>query len=624
MRRLIPLLALPVAWALPAVAHAQQTPYRATTPSRKVLYQDGPTDRFLMGGPWLFQYNAVQSGPQRSTGTAGWKQITVPNAWNVGDPSEQSFMGGVGWYRKDFRLPSAAKQLAWVVRFESVNYRSKVWLNGHPIGKHTGAYLPFELRLPPAFLKRGGVNRLVIRVDSHRFNTDFPPSGFSEIGQPTGGWWNYGGLLREVYLREIDGVDASDVLVRPILPCANCAATILYQVRLSGTGPGVHRVSVSARFGARRISIGSASVGAGAVTTVSRAIRVGHPHLWAPDHPYLYDADVTVSEGGHTVAGYRLRTGVRSIKVVHGRLYLNGHPLDFRGVGIHEDSKQFGAALDNQLRDQQLAWVKEIGATLVRSHYPLHPYTLERMDQLGIMDWSEIPVYAIKTQYLKSMTVRKLAAKMLGTNIETNQNHPSIVVWSVGNELSATPGPVQADYLKRAADTAHTLDPTRPVGYAVAGYPSAGCQPEYGPIDVLGFNDYFGWYPGPNGQIADRTELPDYLDQVRKCYPTKAIVITETGAEANRDGPVEERGTYQYQSDYASYHFGVYATKPWLSGAIWWTLQEFWVRPDWEGGNPHPQPPVHQKGLITMDGVKKPAFAVVQQIFKSTNQLGGG
>jgi Glycosyl hydrolases family 2, TIM barrel domain/Glycosyl hydrolases family 2, sugar binding domain/Glycosyl hydrolases family 2 len=621
MRRLIPLLALAAAWALPAAAGAQ--PYVATTPSAKVLYHDGPTGRFLMDGPWLFELNPAQSGPQLDVGTSGWKQVTVPNAWNVGDPSEQAFMGGVGWYRKDFRLPSSAARLAWLVRFESVNYRSKVWLNGHPIGRHTGAYLAFELRLPPHYLKRSGVNRLVIRVDSRRFPTDFPPSGFSEVGQPTGGWWNYGGLLREVYLREVDGVDASDTLVRPYLPCARCAASILYRVRLRGTGPGVQRVNVTARFGNRRIDLGSAAVAAGAVATLSKTIRVAHPRLWAPDHPYLYTADVTVTRGGRTVAAYLLRSGVRSIKVAGGHLYLNGHPLHFRGVGVHEDSLQFGSALDNQLREQTLQWVKELGATVVRSHYPLHPYTLERMDQLGIMDWSEIPVYAIKTQYLKQMRVRELAAQQLAENIQTNENHPSIIIWSVGNELSANPGPVQADYLKRAADTAHTLDPTRPVGYAVAGYPAAGCQPEYAPLDVLGFNEYFGWYPGPNGQLADRTELPDYLDQIHRCYHDKAIVITETGAEANRHGPVEERGTYEYQSDYAQYHFGIYATKPWLSGAIWWTLQEFWVRPGWDGGNPHPTPPVHTKGLIAMDGTKKPAWAVVQQIFKSTDQLGG-
>jgi beta-glucuronidase len=167
------------------------------------------------------------------------------------------------------------------------------------------------------------------------------------------------------------------------------------------------------------------------------------------------------------------------------------------------------------------------------------------------------------------------------------------------------------------------MDPTRPVGLAVAGYPSSLCQADsYKPLDVLGINDYFGWYPGPSGQIFDRTKLPAYLDAVHQCYSDKAIMITEFGAEANRDGPPEEKGTYAFQQDWVNYQLGVFATKPWLSGALYWALNEFWVRPGWEGGNPRPLPPLFQKGLITYDGVKKPAWADVQRWFTQTQQFG--
>jgi beta-glucuronidase len=138
---------------------------------------------------------------------------------------------------------------------------------------------------------------------------------------------------------------------------------------------------------------------------------------------------------------------------------------------------------------------------------------------------------------------------------------------------------------------------------------------------VLGLNDYFGWYPGPSGQIFDRTKLPGYLDAVRACYPDKAIMITEFGAEANRDGPVEEKGTWAFQQDWINYQLGVFATKPWLSGAIYWALNEFWVRPNWEGGNPRPASPIHQKALVTYDGVRKPAWADVQRSYSATQQL---
>jgi hypothetical protein len=618
MRRSFPFL-LAVAALLAVVAPTASAQSLVSTPSPRTLYKSGPSGRFLMDGQWLFKLDNRSSGPQLETGTAGWKPVTVPNAWNAGDNSPESFAGGVGWYRKEFRLPSKAKGITWIVRFESVNYRSKVWLNGKPIGTNRGAYLPFELRLPNSELKRGGTNRLVIRVDSRRRPTDFPPSGLSALGTPTGGWWNYGGLLREVYLRKVNDVDINTVAERPDLPCATCAAKLGYRVTLRNYGGGSRKVSVTAKFGSRTINLGT--VGVGKFATVSKTVSVGHPKLWSPSSPNLYDASIFVRSGGRLLQKYTLKTGIRSIKVVDGKLFLNGAPMDFRGVFVHEDSPQYGFAIPNSVRDQELAWVKDLGATVVRSHYPLSPYTQERMDELGIMQWSEIPVYSVKTKYLKQPLVRALAARELESNININGNHPSVIVWSIGNELSARPGPVQGAYIADAVRRAKALDPTRPVGLAVAGYPSVGCQPEYGPLDVVGINDYFGWYPGPGGSIADRSGLSDYLDSVRACYPKKAIVITEFGAEANRDGPVEEKGTYQFQQDFVNYHLGVFATKPWLSGAIYFALQEFRVRPDWDGGNPRPQPPIHQKGLISFDGQKKPAYFDVQRIYRATKQF---
>ena len=608
------------ALALAAAPAAAQSV--VTTPSAKTLYESGPSGRYLMDGPWLFKPVGAISGPQRETGTAGWTPVTVPHAWNAGDDSEESFAGGVGWYRKDFRLPSTRPGLSWVVRFESVNYRSRAWLNGRRIGNNRGAYLPFEFRLPASALKRRGINRLVIRVDSRRFATDFPPSGLSITGRPTGGWWNYGGLLREVYLRRIDDIDFNTVQVQPDLPCRACPATVRWRATVRNYGKRPRRVRVVARFGSRRVALGAGSVGPARFTTFRGAIRVSRPRLWSPATPYLYNAGLAVGSGGRTLQRFALRTGIRSIKVHDGRLLLNGAPLDVRGVGLHEDDRRLGFAVDNGIRERQLAWARELGATLLRSHYPLHPYTQERADQLGIMQWSEVPVYSIKEEYLKRKLVRRLAARELETNILTNGNHPSVIVWSIGNELSSHPSALQGDYIKRAATSAKRLDPTRPVGYAVAGYPSAGCQPRYGPLDVIGINEYFGWYPGPNGQIADRTLLPEYLDAVRRCYPDKAIVITEFGAEANREGPVEEKGTYAFQQEFVTYHLGVYATKPWLSGAVYWALQEFRVRPNWEGGNPRPQPPIHQKGLVTYDGEPKPAFFELQRLYRATPQVG--
>jgi len=611
--------------ALLAVAALAAPAQAADTPNEQALYADGPSGRHLLDGEWLFRADprdqGLRSRWQRQTGRAGWSAVQVPHAWNVGDDSLESFGGGVGWYRKELRLPSARAALAWAVRFESANYRSRVWLNGRPVGTNKGAYIPFEFRL--GGLDRTGVNRLVVRVDSRRRPTDFPPAGLNAEGAPTGGWWNYGGLTREAYLRRIDTLDWAGVVVRPLLETPAGPARVLIRATLrNATGRAV-RARVTGSFGGRRVALGTRVVGPNGIAAFERTIRLARARLWSPDSPYLYPVSLQARAGGRTVARYDLRTGVRSIeRTQDGALLLNGRRLNVRGVGVHEDSREQGFAVDNAFRERLVAETKAVGATMLRTHYPMHPYTHELADREGLLIWSEIPVYAVKTKYLAQRLVRQLAAKELRRNIEANQNHASVLIWSLGNELSSRPGPVQGYYIQAATRLAKALDPSRPVGLAVAGYPTAGCQPEYGPLDVIGINEYFGWYPGQNGQLFDRTQLSPFLDAVRQCYPGKAIMVTEFGAEANRDGPVEEKGTWAFQQDFVNYHLDVHDSKPWLSGSLYWALNEFRVRPAWEGGNPRPTPPIHQKGLLTYgELVRKPAWGDVERRFRATQQI---
>ena len=617
LSRLLPLALLAALALVPSTAQA------ADVPSAKTLYADGPSGRFLIDGQWLFRLDKADQGTrqhfERQRSTAGWSPVSVPSVWNVGDDSEASMRGTVGWYRKDFELPDKRAALEWAVRFESVNYRSRVYLNGHEIGRNAGAYIPFTMRLKG--LKRSGVNRLVVRVDSRRLPTDFPPSGLSSTGNATGGWWNYGGMQREVYLEKLDTVQFNTVRVLPKLPCRTCPASVDFTLALENvTGRG-RRISATATYGSQRVRLGTRSVSAGKAELFTGRVRIAKPRLWSPKSPNLYSVKITVSSGGRTVGTYSLKSGVRSVKVSRGRLFLNGRPVNMRGVGVHEDSRTQGFAVDDAFRERLVSEAKAVGATMLRTHYPMHPYMHELADREGLLIWSEIPVYAVKTLYLRQEKVRALAAKEMRRNVETNLNHPSVFTWSVGNELSSKPGPVQGDYIRRASEIAKDIDPTRPTSIAFAGYPSAGCQTEYSPLDIVGVNEYFGWYPGPGGKLFDRTGLGPYMDSVRRCYPKHAILVTEFGAEANRDGPVEEKGTFAFQQDFVNFHMNVLGSKPWLSGMTYWALNEFRVKPDWEGGNPRPQPPVHQKGLLTYDTMsRKPAWADVQRFYSSTNQ----
>jgi beta-glucuronidase len=314
---------------------------------------------------------------------------------------------------------------------------------------------------------------------------------------------------------------------------------------------------------------------------------------------------------------------VRTIGLRGGQLTLNGQLLHLRGVNLHEQDQSQGAALDPAHLDQLFAWAKELGAGIIRAHYPLNPEIEELADREGVLLWSEIPVYQVASSYLGQPAWRAGAEAVLTNDIRTNQNHPSVLVWSIGNELPSPATGAEAGYISAATALAHRLDPTRPVGLAVSAWPGLNCQPAWAPLDVVGDNDYFGWYDAGGGTTDDRDALSAYLDTLRACDPAQALMVTEFGFEANRTGPVEERGTYAFQSDAAAFHLGVFASKPWLSGAMYFALQDFAVTPGWTGGNPLADPPFLHKGLLDLSGHEKPAFSVVSQIFHTTRQVGG-
>ncbi|HZV73195.1 MAG TPA: glycoside hydrolase family 2 TIM barrel-domain containing protein [Conexibacter sp.] len=621
----LPLLALVLAAPAPALAATPAPggtapPYRVDTPRVRPHAIEGQDSRYLLDGAWLLRLDPTDTGlGQRlyaQTTTDGWTTTTVPRAWNAGDDSAASFLGSVAWYRKDFRLPSRDRALAWIARFESANYRATVWLNGRKLGEHVSGYVPFELDLPNASPR--GVNRLVVRVDNRRPATD-PIGARGEIPEPPGGWWNYGGLLREVSLRAVDRVDIENVQVQPALKCPRCAATITASASVRNLSHATQTVRLTGRFGSAPIDFGTQAIPARASTVFTRQLVVRRPKLWSPADPNLYGVRLAASaaqgRGGATAAaGYTLRTGIRTVAVSSsGRLVLNGNTIvHFRGVALHEDTLANGPVMSHADRQHVIALMKASGSTLLRAHYPLDPDFQDLADQSGILLWSEIPApYQLPEADLGRALFRDVALGQLRANILANRNHPSVAAWSIGNEMASAAGPNQAAYISAAAALARQLDPTRPVALAFAGHPETPCQAAYAPIDLLGMNDYFGWYTGFGGNIADRDQLPSFLDDLRRCYPRKAIAVTEYGAEANRDGPAEEKGTYQFQRDFIRFHLGVFATKSWLTGSVYWALQEFRVRPGWGGGNPWGAPPLHEKGLVRLDWTKKPGFTAL-------------
>jgi beta-glucuronidase len=636
-RRLLPrlghLLALLAAACVAAgsaspAAIAQTGPsYAASPPTAGALYRDGPGDRWLLGGAWLYRADPTGAGVsdgwwRDAAATDGWSPVTVPNSFNAGDLSTASMTGSVGWYRRDFTVPQGAfaryvpaRFRSWIVRFESINYYATVWLNGRRIGTHAGAYLPFEFNLKGV---RAGVNRLIVRVDDRRSGTSLPPG-------PSGGWWNYGGINQEVYLRSVQVADMSPVVIRPILPCPTCAATVQEQVTVRNTTAATQTLTLQGSYGSVPVDFGGHTLTPGATWVAEASVTIPSPHLWSLDDPHLYRAGLVLSDAhGRRLEGYVDYSGIRSVAVSStGQLLLNGRVIDARGFDLHELNVQTGAALTPAQLSNFVGWVRELGGRIIRAHYPLNPQIEEQADRDGILLWSEIPVYQVAAKYLTQQSWITYAHSVLRENILTNENHPSVLLWSFGNELTTPPDDGEARYIAGAAALAHQLDPTRPVGMAISDWPGVACQQAYAPLDVIGFNDYFGWFDAGAGSTDDPDELSPFLDSLHACYPAKPLMITEFGFEGNRNGPAEERGTYQYQTQAAAFHLDVFASKPYIAGAMWFALQSFAARPGWTGGNPFGDPPFVEKGEIDLAGNPvQPLFNTIQSIYTSTVQIG--
>ena len=561
----------------------------------------------------------------------------VPHNWNATDTTENR--PTIGWYRKDFTLPAPPKDRKerlrefWKVRFEGNNYRTKLWLNGEQIAYFTG-YFPFEVVLKNL---RKGRNTLVAEVSSLRSNSDLThwrPAAFNGYG--TGGWWNFGGILREVYMRRVDTVDVEDVHVLPRLRRVGGAAKVEVRTTLRNFTKRDRHVSLVLRVDGRRIRYDPETVPALGRRELSSTVTIKKPRLWAPRAPELYGMTVGAIADGKERSTYRLTFGVKKIDVRPGGvILLNGKRLNLRGASVMEDDRVEGGALSQRTRDLLMNRLKNLGATVTRSQYPMHPAFVEALDRAGIMYWVDAPVYQIPNSLWGRAGVRSLAQRAATLMVKNNLNHPSILTWSLAVEPAAEEtalgayAPGFVSYVRDASHAIREMDDTHLVGFdrqSRIGEPLTTPAHQY--IDVLGVNDYFGWYRSvidnrPDLPASTTADLSRFLDQVHEANPDLPLVITEFGAEASRSGPVEQKGTYEFQRKFVLDHLAIHSSKRFVNGSIHWALRDFRVHQTWQGGAPDPYatPPWHNKSLIEENNHRKPAFLAVARLFRRTKPL---
>jgi beta-glucuronidase len=647
-RPLFVALAFVAALAVPALA--QQPPggqpvpppppptpkLKVERPTKKgILVREGAAGRYRLGGTWYFRQDDTFVGDRhhynRQRSLKGWTRVHVPHNWNGADTTLNR--SSVGWYRYEFRLPKGqgSNRLQWKLRFESVNHTATVFLNGKKLAVHAPGYFPFEVDLRG--LKRGKRNRLVVKVSTLRGSTDLTHwrrARFNGFG--TGGWWNFGGISREVYLRRIDGIDIERVRTTPLIRCPRCSAKVRVRVRLRNLDDSDRQAQVALFLRppkskrARRFNLGTTTLHRHQIREVTRIVRIRRPRLWQPGRPALYGLQAAAASQGRRRASYKLTFGVKVLKrLPDGQLLLNGHRLDLRGASIHEDDIRTGAALTPSQRKGLVDRLKQVGATVSRSQYPLHPDFMEAFDRAGILFWSQAPVYQIPPQNTSKASVRRNAVRVNQDTVLAEENHPSVFVWSVANELPQEGNPAQSRFINEAASAVRRLDPTRLIGLdrqSQLGQPDPiGAVTKS--IDVLGVNDYFGWYNAsliPN-RASTNADLGPFLDHLHQVYPGKAMLLTEFGAESNRAGAATDKGTFEFQTAWLNDHLAQLSSRPFVSGAIAWLLKDFRVHPTWIGGNPQPNPPWNNKGLIDETGALKPAFFSMQGLWRRTPPL---
>ena len=548
-----------------------------------------------------------------------WRAARVPSVFDT-RALPDLFPGRVRRYRVLFDGPATPRGFRWLLQFESVRRRAEVFLNGRRLGRNVDPYTPFTLEARG--LRPGRENELVVVVDGRK-----DPRLLE-------GWWNWNGIVRPVRLVPAGRAHLAELgtmsEVRCRGPARGCRAELLIDGLLERKGVRELDPTVEVRLrypGGRTLKRTFSLPGQRAARKrLQLSVRVPAPQLWSPDNPQLYSARIVLRDAGEVMQTERRRVGLRSVTVKRGFLYLNNRRVQLRGASIHEDMPGSGAALTSADMNAIVDDLKELGANVTRAHYLMNDRLLARFDRAGILVWNQAPIWQRdrRAHLLWKPRERRRALVSVERTVKAARSHPSVLTHSVANELYTTPDrlPGTARYLVAAARVARDADPTLPVSLDINGRLGTTEQFTYEHFDLIGVNQYFGWYRW----VQDFNLLEPYLAELRDHYPEHAMVMTEWGAEARPElaqAPVTLKGGYPFQSFHATRTLDVIDRSPVLSGAIYWTLREFEIFPGWAGGAGRRPPQYgpntrHHKGLIAYGGERKPAFGVVRDRYART------
>ncbi|MBO4641284.1 MAG: beta galactosidase jelly roll domain-containing protein [Bacteroidaceae bacterium] len=546
-------------------------------------------------GYYDYRMNPTQSGffrnakPQRPEDLIEYdfdkaEEMTIPSDWNTRD-ERLFFYEGTVWFYKKFtvegsKLKEGRRKLLY---FGAVNYDAHVYVNGHHLGHHVGGFTPFNFDVTNQL--KEGENFVIVKVDNKRHAEDVPTQIFD--------WWNYGGITRDVLLVDVPATYVENYSLQLL---SLEGRRLGFTVKLNKAEAG-HQVTLRIPELKQEKTVTTSDNGT--ATTYMKA----KPQLWCPDNPKLYKVEITMD--GETITD---EIGFRKIETRGKQILLNGEPIFLKGISIHEE-KPYGGGRANCTEDAHtlLSWAKELGCNFVRlAHYPHNEYAVREAERMGILVWSEIPVYW--TIAWKNFATYQNAEAQLNDMIARDHNRANIIIWSIANE---TPHSSERDqFLSRLATYARSQDSTRLISMAMevtgaSNYHNKLQDNMNKYVDVVSFNQYIGWYRDVNDAPKMTWEIP---------Y-NKPVIISEFGggARAGLHGAKNQRWTEEFQENLYRENTAMLDKIDGLAGTTPWILKDFRSPRRVLTGI---QDYYNRKGVISDQGEKKLAFDVLKKWYE--------
>ena len=554
------------------------------------VQEEGYYDYRMNPTPWGFFRNAKPQRPEDLIEYDFDKApvMQLPGDWNTQD-SQLFFYEGTVWFYKQFRLERKEQRggKRTLLYFGAVNYEAYVYVNGQLAGHHEGGFTPFNFDVTD--LLQDGDNVVIVKVDNKRRASHVPTLIFD--------WWNYGGITRDVLLAEVNPVYIENYSLQ---------LTNLKTKELSFSAQLNHKESdkeITLSIPELRIKKTFKTNAEGIVHNSQFTVHSPQLKLWSPESPILYKVEIQM--GDEVI---RDEIGFRTIETRGKQILLNGKPVYLRGISIHEE-KAYGGGRANSTADAHtlLSWAKELGCNFVRlAHYPHNEYAVREAERMGLLVWSEIPVYWT-IAWTNPQTYQN-AERQLTDMIRRDQNRANVIIWSIANE---TPHSAERDtFLSRLATKARSLDNTRLISMAMEVTSASNYKNrlqdnmnEY--VDVISFNEYIGWYRDVNDASKMEWEIP---------YD-KPVIISEFGggAKYGLHGAKNQRWTEEFQENLYRENIAMLEKIDGLAGTTPWILKDFRSPRRVLNGI---QDYYNRKGLFSDQGEKKKAFYVLRDWYE--------